>query len=135
MTVKDLLGCYVETMNKDTVRIYVSRRAGNNELVYQDHICDLKEEFGSLEVFHWFATLLKNEIADTEITIFVKEADYKRLNYKEEGIVFGDEWAKNINLVDSLRGVQEVPFDVLNKYGTLAKYISIINYLKDRGTL
>lgn len=90
MTVGELLESYVETMNRDTVRIYVTTKYGTNELVYQDHIFDLKEEVKSLKVKSWFATPLKGEDTDTEITIFVDRKDFKNLNLQEEELQFGD---------------------------------------------
>ena len=129
MTIKDLLGCYVETMHKDTVRIYVCKRVGNNELVYQDHICNLKEEYEDLEVFHWFASALKNEETDTEITIFVKEDDYKALNIEKEDVLFGDDSAVVIRFVDTADTIREIYPD------SLGKFSSIIDFLRKRGRL
>jgi len=129
MTIKDLLGCYVETMCRDTVRIYVVRRIGNNELVYQDHICDLKEEYEDLEVFHWFASPIRNEETDTEITIFVKEDDYKALNIEEEDVLFGDDSAVVIHFVDTADAIREIYPD------SLGRFSSIIDYLRKKGRL
>ena len=189
MTIKDLLGCYVETLGKDIVRIHIKKSTGNNELVFRDYVENLDEAFEDLEVIRWFAVPVRDVHTDTEIDIFVRDKDYKALDIKEDELEVGDitlhdsdlhkpvdiefispyqgfargltdfdgsisfdvkprnskellkalgikedptPLTKSINLVDSLK---EVPLDVLSKYGAIARYISIINYLKDRGTL
>ena len=73
MTVGELLSCYTETMNKDSVRIYIQSRPENvsRSLFYQKPICDLEDKYRSLVVTSWFATPYSNN--ETEITVFVTE--------------------------------------------------------------